>query len=143
MQPTFWASCPPSPKHAALRCHPEGNVAAQIQANCTSAAYSPSPASPPRTQAHISRYNLRMTQEAAELLKKALSLPVAERADLAGSLIESLDETHDPSVEAAWDEEIQRRMADVDSGKVRPTSLDEARRRLSSALEVSLPSSSL
>lgn len=84
-----------------------------------------------------------MTQEVAELLKKALSLPVAKRADLAGSLIESLDETHDPAVEAAWDEEIQRRMADVDSGKVRPTSLDEARRRLSSALEVSLPSSSL
>jgi hypothetical protein len=41
-----------------------------------------------------------MTQEAAELLKKALSLPVSERADLAGFLIESLDETHDPSVEA-------------------------------------------
>jgi len=84
-----------------------------------------------------------MTQEAAELLKKALSLPVSERADLAGSLIESLDETHDPSVETAWDEEIQRRMADIDSGKVKPVSLEEARRRLSSALEVSSPSSSL
>src|SRR5207245_4193889 len=32
-----------------------------------------------------------MNREATELLKKALSLPVAERADLAGSLIESLD----------------------------------------------------
>ena len=73
-----------------------------------------------------------MTQETKELLKKALSLPVSERADLAGSLIESLDEAHDPSVEAAWEEEIVRRKADVDSGKVRPVSLDEARRRLSS-----------
>jgi hypothetical protein len=36
-----------------------------------------------------------MTQEAAELLKKALSLPASERADLAGSLIESLDDTQD------------------------------------------------
>ena len=76
-----------------------------------------------------------MTQEAAELLKKALSLPVSERADLAGSLIESLDETHDPSVEAAWEGEVARRTADINSGKVKPISLEEARRRLSSALE--------
>jgi len=56
-----------------------------------------------------------MTQEAADLLKKALSLPVSERADLAGSLIESLDNTQDESVQAAWDEEVVRRMADIDS----------------------------
>jgi len=43
MRPTFWASCPPSPKHAAPRRHPEGNVAAQTQANCTSADYSRRP----------------------------------------------------------------------------------------------------
>jgi len=75
-----------------------------------------------------------MIQGAEELLKKALSLPVRERADLAGSLIESLDETHDPAVEAAWDEEIARRMADIDSGRVKPISLEEAR-RLSSTVE--------
>ena len=76
-----------------------------------------------------------MTQEAAELLKKALALPVSERADLAGSLIESLDDTQDESVAAAWDEEVARRMADIDSGTVKPVSLEEARRRLLSALE--------
>jgi len=76
-----------------------------------------------------------MTQEAAELLKKALSLPVSERADLAGSLIESLDETQDESVKTAWDEEIDRRMADIDSGAVKAVSLEDARRRLLSALE--------
>jgi putative addiction module component (TIGR02574 family) len=76
-----------------------------------------------------------MTQEAAELLKKALSLPVSERADLAGSLIESLDDTQDESVGAAWDEEVARRMADIDSGGVKPVSLEEARRRHLSALE--------
>ena len=75
-----------------------------------------------------------MTQEAAELLKKALSLPVSEHADLAGSLIESLDESQDESVAAAWDEEVARRMADIDSGAVKPVSLEDAR-RLSSALE--------
>lgn len=76
-----------------------------------------------------------MTQEAAELLKKALSLPVAERADLAGSLIESLDDAQDEAVAAAWDEEVARRMAEIDSGAVKPVSLEEARRRLLSALE--------
>jgi putative addiction module component (TIGR02574 family) len=75
-----------------------------------------------------------MIQE-ADLLKKALSLPVSERADLAGSLIESLDDTQDESVEAAWNEEIARRMADIDSGAVKPVSLEDARRRLLSALE--------
>jgi putative addiction module component (TIGR02574 family) len=76
-----------------------------------------------------------MSNEASNLLRKALTLPVAERAELAGSLIESLDEANDESVKAAWDEEIARRMEDLDSGKVKPVSLEEARRRLSSAIE--------
>ena len=76
-----------------------------------------------------------MGNEANDLLKKALTLPVAERAELAGSLIESLDEADDESVKAAWDEEIARRMEDLDSGRVKPVSLEEARRRLSSAIE--------
>ena len=76
-----------------------------------------------------------MSREATDLLKKALTLPVSERADLAGSLIESLDDAEDESVAAAWDEEVARRMEEVDSGKVKPVSLEEARRRLSSAIE--------
>jgi len=71
-----------------------------------------------------------MADEATELLKRALTLPVAERAELAGSLIESLDEAADESVKAAWNEEVARRMEDLDSGKVKPISLEEARRRL-------------
>jgi len=76
-----------------------------------------------------------MTRQANEILKKALTLPVAERAELASSLIESLDRAKDESVQAAWDKEIVRRMAELDSGKVKPVSLDQARRRLSSAIE--------
>lgn len=49
---------------------------------------------------------------------------MAERAELAGSLIESLDNTSDKSVEAAWDEEIDRRMKDLDSGRVQAVSLE-------------------
>ena len=47
-----------------------------------------------------------MTQEVSELLKKALALPSEARAALAGSLLESLDETIDPSAEEQWSKEI-------------------------------------
>ncbi|HYL10489.1 MAG TPA: addiction module protein [Candidatus Acidoferrales bacterium] len=76
-----------------------------------------------------------MSEETSELLRKALTLPVAERAELAGSLIESLDGAKDKSVAAAWEEEIARRMKELDSGKAEPVSLAEARRRLSSTIE--------
>jgi putative addiction module component (TIGR02574 family) len=67
-----------------------------------------------------------MMQEAQELLKKALALPDKERADLAGSLIDSLDDTVDENAEAAWQEEIVRRLEEVRSGKVKTTSWDES-----------------
>ena len=76
-----------------------------------------------------------MTRETTHLLKKALTLPVAERAELASSLIESLDKAQDESVKAAWDREIARRMEELDSGKVKPVSVERARRRLSSAIK--------
>ena len=76
-----------------------------------------------------------MSEDAIEILKKALTLPVSERAELAGTLIESLDDAEDPSVETAWNAEIIRRMEEFDSGRVKPVSLEEARRRLSSAIE--------
>src|ERR1039457_4918062 len=51
-----------------------------------------------------------MSEEATELLKKALTLPLEERAELASSLMESLDLIQDEDVEAAWQEEIARRI---------------------------------
>ncbi len=78
---------------------------------------------------------MSMSREATQLLKRALTLPAGERADLAGSLIESLDQSEDESVQAAWDEEVARRMEELDSGKVKPAPLEHARRRLSSAIE--------
>jgi putative addiction module component (TIGR02574 family) len=70
-----------------------------------------------------------MMQEAQELLRKALALPDKERADLAGSLIDSLDDTVDENAEAAWQEEIVRRLEDVQSGKVKTTSWDDVRQK--------------
>jgi len=76
-----------------------------------------------------------MSREVSELLKKALELPVTDRAELAGSIIESLDHAKDESVKEAWDAEILRRMEDLDSGRVKPVSYDEVLRRLASAIE--------
>jgi putative addiction module component (TIGR02574 family) len=76
-----------------------------------------------------------MSSEVNELLKKALTLPVTEHAELAGSLIESLDQAEDKSVADAWEAEIVRRMEDLDSGRVKPDSLDEFRLRLASSIE--------
>ena len=80
------------------------------------------------------RYNRKMTQQALDLLQKALSLSEEERADLACSLMESLDERVDQGVESAWNEEISRRIADLDSGKAKTIPWDEIRRRISSRL---------
>ena len=70
-----------------------------------------------------------MSPELDDLLKKAMSLPPEDRAALANSLIESLDETVDEDVEAAWQQEITRRIEELESGKVKTIPWAEVRRR--------------
>jgi putative addiction module component (TIGR02574 family) len=59
-----------------------------------------------------------------------LQLPPKARADIAGTLLRSLDVADDPSLEDAWSAEIGRRVAEVDSRKVKLVPLSRARRRL-------------
>lgn len=76
-----------------------------------------------------------MTSEVSDILKKALALPPEARAAIAGSLLESLnDAPADEGVEAAWSEEIKRRIEEIDSVKVRMIPYGEERRRLASRL---------
>jgi putative addiction module component (TIGR02574 family) len=75
-----------------------------------------------------------MTEAVSELLKRALALPAEARAALAGSLLESLDDRLDASVEEAWNQEIARRIEELDSGKVKPIPWAEARRQIASIL---------
>jgi len=70
-----------------------------------------------------------MTHDAQELFEKALTLPENERAELAGNLIASLDATVDPDVEAAWQQEIARRLREVQSGEVKTVSWEEVERK--------------
>jgi hypothetical protein len=70
------------------------------------------------TQRRIgSRESFCVILTSTDLLKKALAPPPEARAALAGSLLESLDDTVDPSVEEAWKHEIARRIEELDSGK--------------------------
>jgi len=54
-----------------------------------------------------------MRTAADNLEQAALALPLGDRARLARALIESLEQ--DPEVEAAWEREIRRRVAMVES----------------------------
>lgn len=73
-----------------------------------------------------------------EIIASALQLPLAERERIVEALQESLnDETidHGPEepadkVEAAWSEEFARRIADIDSGRVKTIPAEEAERMI-------------
>jgi putative addiction module component (TIGR02574 family) len=53
-----------------------------------------------------------------EILEEALMLPAEARAAIAGSLLDSLDDVVDEQAEALWSAEIERRIAEIDSGQV-------------------------
>ena len=71
----------------------------------------------------------QMSPEVSKLLEQALSLSIEEQEALADSLISSLGGKVDEGLEAAWEAEIGRRIAELDSGKAKTTSWDEVRRR--------------
>lgn len=73
----------------------------------------------------------QMTPQVSEVLEKALALSTQSRCLIIDRLIESLDS--DPSeegVEAAWSEEIKRRVEEIQSGKVEMIPGEEVDRRL-------------
>ena len=70
-----------------------------------------------------------MTPEVSDLLKRALALPVDERAALANTLLDSL-ETQSQSVGEAWDEEVARRMEDLKAGKAVTVPWEQLHREL-------------
>jgi putative addiction module component (TIGR02574 family) len=72
-----------------------------------------------------------MTPQVAELLEKALELSTQERGWLASRLIRSLDdEPAEEGVEAAWEDEIKRRVEDIRSGRVKTIPGDQVLKEL-------------
>ena len=75
-------------------------------------------------------YNEGVTQQTIELLQKALALPLEERTALVRLLMETLEGPVDEGSEGAWDQEITRRVEELDSGKVETVSWEEIRQRI-------------
>ena len=68
---------------------------------------------------------------------QALQLPPQQRSELIHSLIASLDGPMQDSPEAinkAWDEEIDRRAADMDAGRTKWITADEALARINARI---------
>ena len=63
----------------------------------------------------------------SDIAKEALDLPAAQRLVLARILLDLSEDDQDfsPGVEAAWDEEICRRMSSVTSGKAQSRSFED------------------
>ena len=74
-----------------------------------------------------------MTSRAQALLREVLTLPTAERADVAAELLVSLDDAPPDSpaeVEAAWAHEIERRARRVMSGESAGEAWEDVRARV-------------
>jgi putative addiction module component (TIGR02574 family) len=72
-----------------------------------------------------------MAPEARKLIAEALKLPVRERAELVVEILSTLDserEDDGDAADTAWREEVRRRLAEIDAGRVEPLSWEAARR---------------
>ena len=69
-----------------------------------------------------------------EILPQLLKLPVSDRAELATELIRSLDEMEDNDAKEAWVREINQRVDEVTSGRVKTVPWAKARKRIETKL---------
>ena len=66
-----------------------------------------------------------MSETLKELERQARSLTAEERAQLAELLLESLREAPVAEIEAAWDREIEERVAAYDRGELKTLSAED------------------
>ena len=72
-----------------------------------------------------------MTVETTTIFDAAMSLPVKQRAELAGKLLESLgDAAEQDKIDNAWADEALARLQAYDEGKMKGIPLDEVVRKL-------------
>ena len=71
-----------------------------------------------------------MNAKLKDLFDAASELPDRDRAELAGMLLETLDGEPDPDVEAAWAEEVERRVRQVEAGEVTMIPWEQVRAEL-------------
>jgi putative addiction module component (TIGR02574 family) len=73
-----------------------------------------------------------MTHIAEKFLSEALTLPAIERAEVAEQLLKSLDHStqDDSNAELAWQQEIDKRFSELNSGKVTGIPWEDVRARI-------------
>lgn len=71
-----------------------------------------------------------MAKSARELFEEAMRLDPRERATLMRLLVDSLDAESEEGAEEVWRAEIERRIAELDSGQIQAVSWEELRARL-------------
>jgi putative addiction module component (TIGR02574 family) len=71
-----------------------------------------------------------MSDLVKELSRRAHELVPEDRARLAEELLASLEVDVDPEVDAAWEEEIRKRIAEVESGTAKLVPADEVFARI-------------
>jgi putative addiction module component (TIGR02574 family) len=71
-----------------------------------------------------------MSKAAQSVFADALRLEPEARAELAAELLASLDGPADPDAEAAWDVEIERRIAAIEAGTIRLEPWTDVKRRI-------------
>ena len=64
----------------------------------------------------LARYVQGMNRSFVEIAEEALNLPRDEQLKLARTLLEKAEARGDVGAEAAWEEEIERRIQKIDSG---------------------------
>ncbi len=74
------------------------------------------------------------TDTLEDLRARVMLLPSSERAELAHSLMESLDAPLDDDAADAWDKEIRRRLDQIDAGTAQLIDREEFRRRMRTRL---------
>jgi len=74
-----------------------------------------------------------MTTRLEELIAQAMTLSSEDRAILAQLLLESLNASDD--YDAAWEQEIDRRLEEIDSGSVQLIPIEDALGKVRSTLK--------
>ena len=66
-----------------------------------------------------------MPDQVSELVKRGRALPPEDRERLVDQLLESLNEPAATELNAAWESEIERRLAEYDRGSVQAVDAEE------------------
>ena len=71
-----------------------------------------------------------MTTKAAQLLRDAIRLPAADRAEIASCLYGTLDKATAAELDKSWESEIRSRLKEIDRGKVKRVPREKALKQI-------------